>query len=452
MSRWITLFFQKVLPTPFTIAILLTLLSFLLAFLFAPFEAEGLTRVFHLLRFWEAGIWNTKLLVFAYQMMLILVLGHVLALSNLAQQLINQLCRWANSTGAAVVLVSVSTLLITFINWGLGLVFGSLLARAMGEKAARENIPLNYPLVGAAAYVGMMVFHGGISGSAPLKVAESGHLKGLMGASFSPALPDFIPTTLTTFSTNNLVLYGLLVLLLPLVLYLMRKTTPSDVSTLPVPIKLQVEHSTPSGMERLTYSFWFSKGIALLFFTAVVVQYATALEQGSLSPNFLNFSMLGCCFLLHKNIHHFLLAVKEAVKGVGGILIQFPLYFGIMGLLSSSGLGQQIAAALVGFATPATLPIITFFSAGILNLFVPSGGGQWAIQGPIIIESAQQLGVSLPKTIMAFAYGDQITNMLQPFWALPLLAITKLKAKELLPYSLIIMAVGGMVFLVDLML
>jgi short-chain fatty acids transporter len=205
-------------------------------------------------------------------------------------------------------------------------------------------------------------------------------------------------------------------------------------------------------MERLTYSFWFSKGIALLFFTAVVVQYATALEQGSLSPNFLNFSMLGCCFLLHKNIHHFLLAVKEAVKGVGGILIQFPLYFGIMGLLSSSGLGQQIALVLVGFATPSTLPIITFFSAGILNLFVPSGGGQWAIQGPIIIESAQQLGVSLPKTIMAFAYGDQITNMLQPFWALPLLAITKLKAKELLPYSLIIMAVGGMVFLVGLML
>ena len=99
-----------------------------------------------------------------------------------------------------------------------------------------------------------------------------------------------------------------------------------------------------------------------------------------------------------------------------------------------------------------TLPIFTFFSAGLVNIFVPSGGGQWAVQGPIIIESALKLGVPLPKAIMALAYGDQITNMLQPFWALPLLGITKLKAKDILPYTLLLMIVGVVIFLLGLLL
>ena len=83
---------------------------------------------------------------------------------------------------------------------------------------------------------------------------------------------------------------------------------------------------------------------------------------------------------------------------------------------------------------------------------MPSGGGQWAIQGPIIIEAANNLGVSISKSVMALAYGDQLTNMLQPFWALPLLAITELKAKEILPYTLILMISGGVIFITGLLI
>ena len=144
--------------------------------------------------------------------------------------------------------------------------------------------------------------------------------------------------------------------------------------------------------------------------------------------------------------------MNEAIKDTAGILIQFPLYFGIMGVMAESGLIQEISDFFVSVSTEVTLPVYTFFSAGLVNLFVPSGGGQWAIQGPLVVESSLKLGVPLPKAIMALAYGDQVTNMLQPFWALPLLGITQLKAKEILPYTLIFMLVSSGIFLIALLL
>ena len=162
--------------------------------------------------------------------------------------------------------------------------------------------------------------------------------------------------------------------------------------------------------------------------------------------------MLGLAFLLHKNFKNFLNALEEAIKGATGILIQFPLYFGIMGIMRESGMVVDISDFFVSISTTQTLPIFTFISAGLVNIFVPSGGGQWAIQGPIVIESALKLGVGLPKAIMALSYGDQITNMLQPFWALPLLGITKLKAREILPYTLLLMLLGSVVYIVGLLL
>ena len=139
--------------------------------------------------------------------------------------------------------------------------------------------------------------------------------------------------------------------------------------------------------------------------------------------------------------------VEESMVGAAGILIQFPLYFGIMGLMSSSGLIGHISGWFIQISDQYTYPIYTFISAGIVNIFVPSGGGQWALQGPIIIEAAKSLNVSISKSIMAMAYGDQLTNMLQPFWALPLLGITKLKAKDILPYTLFFMILGAIIFI-----
>lgn len=162
--------------------------------------------------------------------------------------------------------------------------------------------------------------------------------------------------------------------------------------------------------------------------------------------------LLALAILLHTNFFAFLQAVDKAIAGAAGILIQFPLYFGIMGIMRNSGLVGEISDFFVSISSETTYPLFTFLSAGLVNIFVPSGGGQWAVQGPIIIQAAGDLGISLPKSIMALAYGDQLTNMLQPFWALPLLGITGLKAKDILPYTLFLMVLGTIIYLSALLI
>jgi len=431
-----------------------------------------------ILSYWEKGIWNNALLVFAYQMMLILVLGHILVLSSPLNTLIGKLTQFVHSTASAVILVSVTTMMVSFFNWGLGLIFGAILARKVAESAQNRGFAINYPLVGASGYVGLMIWHGGISGSAPLKVAESGHIQGIMSGLSDPTimaqLPDsiafdqtvlstfnlslfaillvLVPTLLFFIAKRNLSLFAILLVLVPTLLFFIAKRAPTTPTNLPI---YSPDNSTKThlkGAEKLDQSNVLGIGFGLLVMLAFFYRYWDALGSLSITPNLLNFFMLGLAFLLHKNFKNFLHALEEAIKGATGILIQFPLYFGIMGIMRESGMVVDISDFFVSISTTQTLPIFTFISAGLVNIFVPSGGGQWAIQGPIVIESALKLGVGLPKAIMALSYGDQITNMLQPFWALPLLGITKLKAREILPYTLLLMLLGSIVYIVGLLL
>ncbi|WP_338732634.1 short-chain fatty acid transporter [Mangrovimonas cancribranchiae] len=455
IAKFIETLFKRYLPSPFTIAVLLTLLTVILALVLTK-PVTGDNHVLEILSYWESGIWNNSLLVFAYQMMLILVLGHILVLSKPVNRLITSITTYANTTQKAVVLVSVTTMLVAFFNWGLGLIFGAILARKIGEQAQDTKTPLNYPLVGAAGYVGLMVWHGGISGSALIKVSETNHIKNFM-ANISSAemlvkLPESINFNQTVFSGTNLLLFAILLIAIPLVLSKVAKITSPTVINLERYQFTTKAKNNLKGAEQLDSSKWLSIGFGGLILIAFLYQYWGSLMQFQITPNMLNFFMLGLGIILHGSFNSFLKALEEAIKGASGILIQFPLYFGIMGIMKSTGMVVMISDFFVSIANETTLPIFTFFSAGLVNIFVPSGGGQWAVQGPIVIESALKLGVPLPKAIMALAYGDQITNMLQPFWALPLLGITKLKAKEILPYTLIMMVVGVMVFLGGLLL
>ena len=451
LTEVITQAFRRFLPSPFTFAVLLTLFTLLLAIIFSP-VAKG--DVVFVLKAWESGIWNPGLLVFAYQMMLILVLGHVLVLSKPLQRIIMGLTQGIRSTSSAAVIVVISTMLVSFFNWGLGLIFGAILARKVGEHAQKNNLNINYPLIGACGYSGLMVWHGGISGSAPLKVAESGHLQNLLTnlSNTVGPLPETIPTAETILSVWNLLIFGLVVLAIALLVFFLGKKKSNP------PQRLESYHFDNnkevdvSGAERLEYSKVLAWSFGVLILSAFVVQYSGLLKSLNITPNMLNLFMLGLAIVLHGSFKSFLKAVNEAIKDTSGILIQFPLYFGIMGVMAESGLIQEISDFFVSVSTEVTLPVYTFFSAGLVNLFVPSGGGQWAIQGPLVVESALKLGVPLPKAIMALAYGDQVTNMLQPFWALPLLGITQLKAKEILPYTLIFMLFSSGIFLIALLL
>ena len=448
ITKTIETLFQKYIPSPFVIAILLTLLNMILALLFT----ENPSKTAHpitILKFWEEGIWNNNLLVFAYQMMLILVLGHVLVLSKPMNWLISKITVYATDTISAVILVSMTTMLVAFFNWGLGLIFGAIMARKVGEAALQKGFKINYPLVGAAGYVGLMIWHGGMSGSAPLKVAEEGHLASLMNGIASPEIIAQIPNKITDgqtiFSWWNLLIFGILLIVIPFTFYLLaRNGKTTELPNFNTTKEATEDHQKN---DKLDNSKLLAIGFGFVLLTAFFARY----WGKSLSPNMLNFLMLGLGIILHGNFKNFLKAIEEAIGGASGILIQFPLYFGIMGIMKSTGMVTMISDAFIAVATETTLPIFTFFSAGLVNIFVPSGGGQWAIQGPIVIESALSLGVPLPKAIMALAYGDQVTNMLQPFWALPLLGITKLKAKEILPYTLILMVVGSVVYILGLL-
>lgn len=443
--------FKKLIPAPFTLAVLLTLFTMFLAFFFTGrTSADGAVDI---LTSWQSGMWEPALLVFAVQMMLILVLGHILVLSKPVAKLTSRLTDFVSGNTSAVIMVSVSTMLVAFFNWGLGLIFGAIMARKVAEAAQKKNFKINYPLVGAAGYVGLMVWHGGISGSAPLKAAEKGHLaslfSGLENQEFVKRLPSHISAENTIFSEWNLLLFGILLLLVPLVLYLVSRKTATAEVALPASQE-NISKKAIFGAERLDHSRLLCLSFGLLLLAAFFASYWGELTRGNLTPNMLNFLMLGLCIIFHGSFVSFLKALDEAIVGAGAILIQFPLYFGIMGIMKDTGMVNQIALFFTGIATEHSLPVFTFFSAGLVNIFVPSGGGQWAIQGPVVLQSAVELGVPLNKAIMAFAYGDQVTNMLQPFWALPLLAITRLKAREILPYTLILLLTGSIVFIIGL--
>ena len=437
--------FRRILPSPFSIAILLTLFTLILT-LFISDKSPAI-----LLFDWQEGLWSSSLLAFAFQMMLMLVLGHTLALSSFFDKLISWLVKPITTTAKAAAIVTFATIIVAFINWGLGLIFGAILARKLGESFTRKQLPLNYPLIGAAGYVGLMVWHGGLSGSALTKVAESGHLQVI---SKNASLPEAIYYGDTVFSSMNISAFLLLLVLIPLTFYYLGTRVRSQIPEIKTAFINTPENKNLEGAERIDQSQIFSKtiGILLVAFAAFLALSYEGPSLGFITPNYINFSLLALCLLLHSSFTSFLSAVEDAITGSSGILIQFPLYFGILALMQSGGLIELVSNWFIEVSNTTTLPLFTFFSAGLVNIFVPSGGGQWAIQGPIILEAATKLGVPLPKMILALAYGDQLTNMLQPFWALPLLSITGLKAKDILPYTLVLFLLGFLIFVGVLLL
>lgn len=449
--------FRRILPSPFGIAIGLTIFVFMMAYFFgdsAHFVAEK-NRLGQLADYWYQGMWKGGAMKFTLQMMLMLMFGHVIALSKPIDLVLTRLAKFADNTANAVLVVTFSTILVSLFNWGLGLIFGALFVRKIGDLALQKGYKINYSILGAAGYSGLMVWHGGISGSAPIKAGEVGNIKSMVvGSDLITKIPDFVPPSQTIFSTANILISIALLVVIPLFLYFVAKRTSPTKITAHAAVP-KAEASDIIGAEKIEHSNWFGMLIGVLILIYAIYRLLNTQNLTSftfLTPDFINLSLLGLGLLFHRSISSFLGAVNSAITGVSGILIQFPLYFGIMGVMASSGLISSVSAWFSAISTPESFPFFTFISAGVLNILVPSGGGQWAVQGPVIIETALQNKIPLNKCIMALAYGDQLTNMMQPFWALPLLGITGLKAKEILPYTLMIMLVGGVIFTLGLLM
>lgn len=432
--------FRQVMPDPFILAVLLTAVTALLALLLTPMGAGELVRV------WagDLGIWS--LLKFAMQMCLILVTGHAVASSPPVARLTARFAALPNSGAQAAALVAAGTCLAAVFNWGLGLIAGALAARKVGEAMAAKGVPVHYPLLAASGYLGMMVWHGGFSGSAPLKVTTARDLAEIFGTA-PPIQPIGLERTLLS-PLNLFVTIGLLVLL-PIVMAALHPRDPADCTPMPhahegpaAPAPAEAKPFLPRLLEDTPLVTILL--VALIGAWAVMYYFPAEGRSGilALTPDTVNLTMLLAGLALHRTPASYLRAVEEGVKGCAGIVLQFPLYAGIMGIMAASGLTTLLAERLAAGSAVA-LPVLTFLAACVINLFVPSGGGQWAVQGPIAVQAAVSAGVDPSRIVMAVAYGDQLTNMLQPFWALPLLAITGVKARDIVGYTAIAMVAGG---------
>jgi short-chain fatty acids transporter len=439
-------FLERFIPDPFVIAIGLTWLTAALAYAFGDFPGleEGGSRALTLLDAWRddsGGLW--KLLGFGMQMCLVLVTGHALASAPQIRKAVFGLASLPGSTATAAAGVALFACLAGLLNWGLGLILGAFMARDVGRSLHQRGIPVHYPLLVASGYCGLLVWHGGLSGSAPLSMTTEDGFRKVLPAEL---IGDLQPLTLssTVFSPLNLFVSGGLLVLVPVIVYWLAPRRPED--HCPPPAAILADQSTPEGSGPPPLGLASSRMVSLLLALPLVlalIRYGVTTGIDRVGLNQITMAMLVLGLVSHQSPGAYARAISEGAGACGGIILQFPLYAGIMAMMVVSGLAQQLAMGLVTLGDEATVGLMSFIAAALTNLFVPSGGGQWAIQGPVALQAGLELGVSAEKMVMSVAYGDQLTNMLQPFWALPLLSITGIEAREIVGYTFILMSVAA---------
>ena len=435
---------QRWLPEPFIFAILLTFVAALVAMPLChqtPFEV---------VEHWGGGVWN--LLAFAMQMSLVLVCGSTLAAAPVVKRAIASLARLPQSA-PAIALVTVVSALACWLNWGFGLIVGVVFAKAI----ARQRSDVDYRLLIASAYSGFVVWHAGISGSIPLTMATPGEA---LAMATDGALTDPVPLSQTIFVWHNLMTVLLAIIGITVANTLMHPK--QGVLTIDPALLKEDDHvanvvssSDKTPAQRLEQSKILSWLVALMLVAYLVIHIAVHGAGLDLGGVIMIFLALG--LVLHPTPVDYVRAFGKATTGAAGIILQFPLYAGIMGIITGIGvsgisLGGVMADACIRISNPVTYPLLTFLCAAVLNMFVPSGGGHWAVQAPVMFTAGANLGVDPGLTGMAISWGDAWTNLIQPFWALPALAIARLDAKDIMGYCLIDLLVTGVIICAGLLL
>lgn len=427
---------QRYLPEPFIFAIILTFLAIVIAMPIC--HQTPLEVVEH----WGGGVWS--LLAFAMQMALVLVCGSALASAPAVKKGIRYLASLPKTPAAAIALVSGISAIACWINWGFGLIVGIIFAK----EIARTMRGVDYRLLIASAYSGFVVWHAGLSGSIPLTMATPGTA---LKEATSGILTEPVPISHTILDPHNLVMVALVVVALVVVNTLMH---PKNGNVVTVEPQLLADDepeshkvlSTPA--EKVENSPVLSIVVATLGLAYLAIHLFV--RGGTLDLNSVIMLFLFMGIILHKTPMAYVRAFGNASKGAAGILLQFPFYAGIMGIITGVGesgicLGTVISNACIAISNPHTYPLLTFLCAAVLNMFVPSGGGHWAIQAPIMFAAGANLGVDAGLTGTAIAWGDAWTNLIQPFWAIPALAIAKLNAKDIMGYCIIDLIVTGII-------
>ncbi|MFY4775330.1 TIGR00366 family protein [Metabacillus sp. RGM 3146] len=437
ISRFFTALVQRFLPDPFVFALILTLFLFVSGILFTSHGPVDM------MQYWGQGFWN--LLAFAMQMSLVLVTGHALASSPLVKGWLVKLAGVAKTPAQGVILVTVGSGIACFINWGFGLIVGALFAKEVAKKITGSD----YRFLIACAYIGFLTWHGGLSGSIPLVAATPGNPM--------EKTAGLIPLTQTIFTGYNLFITLALLIVLPIMTRLMMPTGKDVIGIDP---NVLAEDETAAAIivapatVKKTFAIHMENSrllsIAISLLGYAYLAYFIATNGFKIDINTVNLFFFTTGLLLHGTPLSYMNAVANAAKGTAGILIQFPFYAGIQGMMEMSGLGGAITNAFISISTPETFPFLAFLSSGIVNFFVPSGGGHWVVQGPFIMPAAHQLGVDQGIAAMAIAYGEAWMNMAQPFWALPALAIAGLGVRDIMGYCVTTLLVSGVIFAIGL--
>ena len=423
VERWI--------PSALVFAIILTLVVGVLGM------TIGHAGPVEIIQGWGDGL--AGLLAFMTQMALILLLGHMLANTRPVRKLLQSVASWPNTALQGYLLVFVVAAAASLITWGLGLVVGGLLAKEVAQSGRERGVKMHFPMLVAAGFSGFVVWHMGYSGSGPLTAATPDSF-------IAEQLGYTIPISDTIFSWWNITGALATIVLVALALAAVAPRGSDRIVELPKGAgseKTERDEAIETPADRIDASRLPTLIVGLMLAAYLVVHYVNG---GQATLDIVNWTFLALILIIVRNPFEVIKLTKNAAANVGEILLQFPLYAGIMGMMAASGLIEIFSDMLVSIANPTTFGLLALLSAGLVNFFVPSGGGQFAVQAPIMLDASERLGVDPEIAIMAVAYGDQWTNMIQPFWAIPLLAIAGLKMRDILGYTMVTLLVSGVVF------
>jgi short-chain fatty acids transporter len=428
--------FERFMPDAFVLAIALTALVAVAAALVAP---KGQPNV--ILTSWYSGTFG--ILGFAFQMILILVTGHALAYSPLVQRGLKGVVSFLRTPNQAVVATFLMAAIASWINWGFGLVVGAVLAREIAKQ-----VRVDFAWLVAAAYSGFVIYASGPSASIPLSQASAGNALNIV----EKITGHILPFGDSIFAAFNVVPTLIVLAVMPFVLILTRPSPEETRVFVPPP-------EVPAAVPPARYTTFARRvdrsRIGSLFLVAAGIAYlivAAASDSLAVDINLVIFVFLIAGLALHGSPVQYGDAVKNAARQTGAMMLQYPIYGGIMGIMTATGLAEQISRSIAASASADTLPILSFVSSIFISLVIPSGGGHWAVQGPFTIPAAVALHASIPATTMAVAMGEGVANMLQPFWALPVVAIAGIGIQRVLGYTVITFVVSTVIYAAALLL
>jgi short-chain fatty acids transporter len=422
--------FERYMPDPFVLAVGLTAVVAVLALLVAPHGSPDV-----ILSSWYGGIFN--ILGFAFQMILILATGHALANAPPVARQLRRIVTLAKTPNQAVVLTFLIAAAASWLNWGFGLVIGAMLAR---EIARRVHVDFGWLV--AAAYSGWVIWASGPSSSIALSQATHGNALNIV----EKLTGQLLPMSATVFTGFNLIPTLLTVIAVPLAFIAIRPAEADVVAFVPDPEPLAAHGSVgpQSPAQRMNDSplgAWF-------LLAAGILALGLAWWKGvfSFDVNAVIFIFLIAGIALHGTPVAYGAAMRNAARQTGGMMLQYPFYGGIMGIMTVTGLAEVISKAFVAVATAGTLPFWSYVCSLIVTFFVPSGGGHWAVQGPFVVPAAVALHPPVAISTMAVAMGEQVANMLQPFWALPVVAMAGIGIQRVMGYTVVTFVISGAIY------